>query len=103
MVTSCLFKICSTGTLGWAPTGKATIAPQDWETPPDDDGFSSMEDLLRTQHSSVAAVIIEPVVQGAGGMRIYHPEYLKKLRSLCDELDVLLIFDEMLGLRIDIH
>ncbi|CAK9006232.1 unnamed protein product [Durusdinium trenchii] len=65
----------------------------DWST--GDDGFSSMESLLKERHQEVAAVIIEPVVQGAGGMRIYNPSYLQKLRKLCDELDVLLIFDEI--------
>ena len=60
-----------------------------------DDGFSSMEELLRQNAEDVAAVIIEPVVQGAGGMRIYSPSYLVKLRNLCRELRILLIFDEI--------
>ncbi|MDA0824358.1 MAG: adenosylmethionine--8-amino-7-oxononanoate transaminase [Proteobacteria bacterium] len=60
-----------------------------------EDAFSNVEQSMRQHHMEIAAVIVEPIVQGAGGMWFYHREYLRKLRALCDELDTLLIFDEI--------
>jgi adenosylmethionine---8-amino-7-oxononanoate aminotransferase len=57
--------------------------------------FEHMESLVAREHERIAAVIIEPLVQGAAGMRIYPPVYLRKLRALCDRYRVHYIADEI--------
>ena len=59
------------------------------------DDIEALRNTLEHHHESVAAIILEPVVQGAGGMRFYSADYLRQARLLADEFDVLLIFDEI--------
>ena len=59
------------------------------------DDLHEMTHTLEQHHREIAAVIVEPIVQGAGGMRFYSADYLRRLRALCDEFNVLLITDEI--------
>ena len=68
------------------------------ERPKMDNAEEALHDLdsqLKKNHEQIAAMILEPIVQGAGGMNIYHRDYLKGVRHLCDKHDVLLIVDEI--------
>lgn len=64
---------------------------QAWE----ENFISDFQQKIATHHNELAAVILEPIVQGAGGMRFYSPIFLQRVRALCDEYKVLLIADEI--------
>lgn len=74
----------------FAPQPKITF-DQAWR----EEDLIEITALVKKNHHNIAAIIIEPIVQGAGGMYFYHPEYLKGLRALCDKYELLLIADEI--------
>ncbi|MFI2781394.1 adenosylmethionine--8-amino-7-oxononanoate transaminase [Streptomyces sp. ALB3] len=73
----------------------ADAPPDGFDAEPDDAYASHLRELVAAHAGELAAVIVEPVVQGAGGMRFHSPAYLRVLREACDANDVLLVFDEI--------
>lgn len=74
----------------FAPAPKASFHDE-WDA----SELEALSALFERHHHEIAAFIIEPIVQGAGGMRIYHPAYLKACRDLCTQYNVLMIADEI--------
>ncbi len=73
----------------------ADVPPGGFDSEPEPAYIAHLAELIERHAHELAAVIVEPVVQGAGGMRFHSPGYLRTLRDLCDAHDVLLIFDEI--------
>lgn len=69
----------------------APAPPRDFDA----EYVAQLEGIVVEHRDELAAIIVEPVVQGAGGMRFHHPDYLRELRRISDEHDLLLVFDEI--------
>ena len=66
-----------------------------YDEPFRDDDLDEVRAVLHGRANEIAAVIVEPIVQGAGGIRFYSPDYLRALVALCRSYDVLVLFDEI--------
>jgi adenosylmethionine---8-amino-7-oxononanoate aminotransferase len=73
----------------------ADAPPPGFEAAPDEDYVAHLHETVARHAGELAAVIVEPVVQGAGGMRFHSPAYVRALREACDEHGVLLVLDEI--------
>ncbi|MEO3818906.1 adenosylmethionine--8-amino-7-oxononanoate transaminase [Plantactinospora sp. B24E8] len=73
----------------------ADLPPAGFDAPVDEAYAASLVDAVRRHADEIAAVIVEPVVQGAGGMRFHNPAYLRVLREVTAAHDIVLIFDEI--------
>lgn len=73
----------------------ADLPPAGFDRPWDETCLASFRALLEAHGDEIAAVILEPIVQGAGGMRFHSPAYLKRVRELATQAGVLLILDEI--------
>ena len=73
----------------------ADAPPDGYDAEPSAAYITHVADLIERHRDELAAVIVEPVVQGAGGMQFHSPAYVQALRELCDEHEVLLVFDEI--------
>lgn len=81
---------------GFLAQNRFADAPQiAFDMPWDESDIQSLQGLLETHAQTTAAIIIEPVVQGAGGMRFYHPRYVTRVREMADQYGVLFIADEI--------
>lgn len=81
---------------GMLPKAFFLPAPQPaFGEPWDDSVMEKAEEMLERHGDEIAAVMLEPIFQGAGGMHFYHPRFLVELRKLCDRYGVLLVFDEV--------
>ncbi len=66
-----------------------------FDQPFDKEDIGEFKAIIEANHEQIAAVILEPIVQGAGGMHFYSPDYLRQVRALCSEHNILLIADEI--------
>jgi adenosylmethionine---8-amino-7-oxononanoate aminotransferase len=81
---------------GYLAKNLFATAPQcRFDEPWDPEDITDFAAMIAQYSGEIAAVILEPIVQGAGGMRIYHPAWLRAVRALCDQHQILLIADEI--------
>jgi len=73
----------------------ADAPPCGFDEPFQEPHIAKFAQMIQQHRQKIAAVILEPIVQGAGGMRFYSPDYLRRVRELCDKNEILLIVDEV--------